>query len=73
MSWLFKPTDDNCLDCKTAINPKLERNYIVWDEIERVYRRQCATCHDAEKQLPFNRKSVDDATLHSMPHAPEVK
>lgn len=55
MTWAFKPANDLCIDCNASINPKKERNYIVWHEEKKEYRRECAACHDKRLVLPFNR------------------
>lgn len=60
---LFRPVNDKCIDCSKDIEFTVERNYIVWDWNKGEYRRQCAACHDKEKDVPFERKSAHDAVM----------
>lgn len=52
----FLRTADNfCIDCNGQIDVCGERNYIVYDGDNKIYKRQCAQCHDDEMKA---RKTV---------------
>jgi hypothetical protein len=70
--WAFKPINDICIDCDADIDPKAERNYIVWEppspkrgEHKGRYRRQCAICYDRAHQRPYERPSASTPIIHS--------
>lgn len=69
---MFRPVNDRCIQCNRPIQFKSERNYIVWDFENGVYRRECATCHDNRLLRPFERKKSTDPVMHSTTADPTI-
>lgn len=63
---MFRPANDLCIDCSRTIDPKAERNYIVFDSAKQEYRRECSKCHDKATGLHLGRHSAKDGLLQGV-------
>jgi hypothetical protein len=66
ISGFMRPVNDNCIDCQRVIDPKTERNYIVFDEEKQEWRRECAKCHDKAKGVHLGRHTAKDGLLQGV-------
>ena len=66
LSGFLRPVNNDCIDCNHAIDPKAERNYIVYDQDKQEYRRECAKCHDKAKGFILGRHTATDGMIKAI-------